>query len=59
MTDYERATLRLKAFELLEDWGSYGEKQDFQKWTALRRKEEAIKLAEWAETAPPTEQKSP
>jgi hypothetical protein len=48
LTTYERARLRLRAFELLSGWGAPNEMGVHIPHTFERRKEVAEKLVEWA-----------
>lgn len=51
LTAYERASLRLQAFGLLDDWGVIDEKGRHVPLTLARRKELADELVEWALSA--------
>ncbi len=48
MTEYELASLRLRAFELLDGWGERDEKDRFIPNNFERRTELAAELVKWA-----------
>lgn len=48
LSDYERATLRLTAFKMLDGWGVTDEKGNFRRWSVSERRERAAEYVSWA-----------
>lgn len=57
LTEFERASLRLQAFEMLEKWGQEDAAGKFKEWGFDDRMKNAALLVDWAEGTPPAEQK--
>jgi hypothetical protein len=48
MTDYEKAQLRLQAFQALRSYGTTDEEGGFKSWNLDETKIEAERLVRWA-----------